>query len=180
MYTEVVERFPSLTTTVKSFCSEPNFRGIRGHPIHIFEMWTKNIFCNKESASNLRSRIIQQAALTGNQLCIIRSPRASASPPAPNRVHLPNIRANSPVKKHRRPKASVYFHGFQVQRHIFLFSSSKFTLPNYKWTGAFKRNSDELTRSLFIEQSSGNILFSKLQIFSSSGGMDKVLQSHVL
>lgn len=56
----------------------------------------------------------------GNQLCFIRSPRASASPPAPNRVHLPNIRANSPVKKKTGvPKLQSIFMGFKYSAAFF-------------------------------------------------------------
>lgn len=102
-----------------------------------------------------------------SQLCIIHV----LPLPGSNKVHLPRIPADI-------PKLQPFFLGFE--HSIFLFSSSKFTLPNYKLTGAFKRNSDGLTRSLFIEQSSGNILSSKLQIFSSSRGMEKELRSRAL
>ena len=50
---------------------------------------------------------------------------------------------------------------------FFLLSSFKFTLANYKWSGACKRKSDGLTSSLFIGQGFGNLLSCKITDFGS-------------
>lgn len=65
----------------------------------------------------------------------------------------------------------LFFFGLKHQTKLcfafFLLSSFKFTLPNYKWSGACKRKSDGLTSSLFIGQGFGNLLSCKITDFGS-------------